>query len=177
MAGLLKEPRTLLLFAKNQVRAMKDVGLYIEGTNLAAPEDTTAHVTTHHAFLTHQIVEKLQPPRPVILQSTDDKKALHLHLGGAQGLKEANGVFKRLTDVCGDVVRNRKLTDSELTNQGYDPGFVKQALEFPQDGYIPPYVDRMLEEMVEREGGRKEGKLRLKKILVTPAGWDDTRVT
>ena len=127
ITGLLREPRTLWLFAKNQVRAMKDVGLHIEGTNLAAPEDTTAHVTTHHAFLTHQIVDKLHPPKPVIMQSTEDKKALHLHLGGAPGLKEANGVFKRLTDVCGDVVRHRKLTESELTDRGYDPSFVKQV--------------------------------------------------
>ena len=50
-------------------------------------------------------------------------------------------------------------------------------MEFPQDGYIPPFVDSMLEEIVETEGGRTEGSLRIKKILVTPAGWDDTRVS
>ena len=52
-----------------------------------------------------------------------------------------------------------------------------KALEFPHDGYIPPYVDGMLEEMVETEGGRTEGSLKLKKILVTPKGQNDTKVT
>ena len=61
------------------------------------------------------------------MQSTEDKRALHLHLGGAPGLNEANGVFKRLVDVCGDVVRHKKLTETDLTNRGYDPGFVKQV--------------------------------------------------
>jgi len=177
IGGLLREPRTFWLFAKNQMKAMKDVGLHIEGTNLAAPENTTAYVTTHHAFNTHKIVEKLNPPKPIIMKSRNDMKALHLHLGGASGLKEANGVFKRLNNVCGDVVKNNKLTAEEINFHGYDSKFVKQALEFPQDGYIPPYVDNMLEEMIHKEGGKVEGNLKLKKILVAPAGWNDTRVS
>ena len=35
----------------------------------------------------------------------------------------------------------------------------------------------MLEEMVDVSGGRTEGGLRLKKILVAPVGWNDTRVS
>jgi hypothetical protein len=35
----------------------------------------------------------------------------------------------------------------------------------------------MLEEMVDVSGGRTEGGLRLKKILVSPVGWNDTRVS
>jgi hypothetical protein len=146
LAGLIKEPQTLLLFAKNQLFALKDVGLHIEGirlliytffllqsnitsgTNLAAPEDTTAYLTTQHAFLSHQILDQLCPPKPVIMQSMEDKQALHLHLGGTQGLKEANGVFKQLSDVSGDAVMHRKLTETELTNRGYDPGFVTQVI-------------------------------------------------
>ena len=58
----------------------------------------------------------------------EDKKALHLHLGGTHGLKEANGVFKQLSDVSGDAVMHRKLTETELTNRGYDPGFVTQVI-------------------------------------------------
>ena len=84
-------------------------------------------MTTQHAFLSHQILEQLCPPKPVIVQSMEDRKALHVHLGGTKGLKNANGVFKKLSDVAGDVVRHRKLTETELTNRGYDPGFVTQV--------------------------------------------------
>ena len=34
ITGLMKEPLTFLLFAKNQIRALKDVGLHIEGMNV-----------------------------------------------------------------------------------------------------------------------------------------------
>ena len=54
---------------------------------------------------------------------------------------------------------------------------LNQALDFPQDGYIPPYVDKMLEEMIEMKGGKVESGLRLKKIFVQPYGFDDTKVT
>jgi len=179
ITGLMKEPLTFLLFAKNQIRALKDVGLHIEGTNLSASEKTTAYVTTNHAFLSHEILEKISPPRPMIVQNSEDKKALHLHVGGIDGLKEANGVFKRLISVCGDSVEHKKLTETELAERGYDTNFVKQALEFPNDGYIPPYVDGMLETMVRDVGGKVEDSLRLKKILVTHIGGDenDTRVS
>ena len=62
------------------------------------------------------------------MKNTEDMKALHLHLGGPQGLKEANGVFSRLFSICGDKVLHRKLTDSELTSRGYDPSFVTQVI-------------------------------------------------
>ena len=61
------------------------------------------------------------------MQSEKDMNALHLHLGGESGLKEANGVFKILSEVCGDVVRHNKLTKSELINRGYDPNFITQV--------------------------------------------------
>jgi hypothetical protein len=86
-------------------------------------------LTTHHAFLTHQILEKLNLPKPVIMKSSEEHKALHLHLGSDSGLKETNGVFNILKNVCGELVRHRKLSETELTDRGYDPGFVKQANE------------------------------------------------
>ena len=63
----------------------------------------------------------------MIVQNSEDKKALHLHVGGNDGLKEANGVFKRLNSVCGDSVEHRKLTETELAERGYDTNFVKQV--------------------------------------------------
>lgn len=108
----------------------------------------------------------------MIVQNSEDKKALHLHVGGNDGLKEANGVFSRLSSVCGATVEHSKLTETELAKRGYDTNFVKQvrdctnfimsnllllqALEFPNDGYIPPYVDGMLEDMVR--GNVKKNK-------------------
>lgn len=131
----------------------------------------------------------------MIIQNSENTKALHLHVGGDEGLREANGVFHRLSKVCGDTVQHRRLTEMELSNRGYDINFVKQvkkyknpgtgylsfskALEFPNDGYIPPYVDGMLEGMVRAAGGIVESGMRLKKILVIPFGKNniDTKVS
>lgn len=52
-----------------------------------------------------------------------------------------------------------------------------QALEFPHDGYIPPYVDSMLEQMIEKGGGTVSDSLRLTKVLVSQTGVDDCRAS
>jgi len=164
------------LFMKNQLCALKDVGLHVEGTNLAKPVDTTAYTTTEHAFLTHEITEHIKTPRPMIMQNADEAKALHMHFKD-DGFVETNKVFKRLASVAGDKVKHRKLTDEEMIERGYDPKFVRQALEFPNDGYIPPYVDGMLEEMVREGGGDTIGNMKLSRILVSPSENGDVKVT
>lgn len=56
------------------------------------------------ALLTDEFYFALQ----VIMQSSSLAKALHLHLGGKDGLHEANGVFKHLGDVAGDKVQHHE---------------------------------------------------------------------
>ena len=165
--ALMKEPATIWLFMKNAFNAWKDVGLNMDRSKVGgAIEDKTSWTTTNHAFLSHQIIEKLRAPLPVIMKSDmSSAAALHLHLGDS-GLDEANGVFKHLSRVAGDEIRHRKLGEDEVAARGYLPGYVKQALEFPHDGYFPPYVDGMLEDLVKEEGGRVQSNLRLRKILV-----------
>ena len=165
--ALMKEPATIWLFMKNAFNAWKDVGLNMDRSKVrGAIEDKTSWTTTNHAFLSHQIIEKLRAPLPVIMKSDmSSAAALHLHLGDS-GLEEANGVFKHLSRVAGDEIRHRKLSEDEVTARGYLPGHVKQALEFPHDGYFPPYVDGMLEDLVKEEGGRVRSDLRLRKTLV-----------
>ena len=85
--------RTYLIRARPRVVIV----IYSLGSNLSAPEETTAYVTTNHAFLSHQILDIISPPKPMIIQNSENTKALHLHVGGDEGLSEANGVFSRLS--------------------------------------------------------------------------------
>lgn len=175
--ALFKEPATVWLFMKNTFNAWKDVGLSMDRSKVGgAVEDKTAWTTTDHAFLSHQIIEKLDAPKPVIMKSDMGLgAALHLHLGD-NGLDEENNVIGHLSKVAGDLIRHRRVSEQELTARGYNTDYVKQALEFQHDGYMPPYVDGMLEQMVKDEGGNSRGGLRLRKILVVQKD-DDIHVT
>ena len=126
--GLVREPRTVLLFIQNTLLAIKD--LFIQpflSRILSSPGDTTAAVSARHAALSHQIVEKMSLPKPVIIRSTSKTKAVRLHTSGLAGLKQTNTVLKKLNVVCGNIVQNKRLTQAELANRGYDNSFVKQV--------------------------------------------------
>lgn len=174
--SLLQQPSLLPLFVENQCHALRDVGVHVGGYR-ASPEKSTAHVTTDHAYLTHEILSHLQLPKPILMKSNDRSRALHLHLGSNDGLRAANRVFATLDEVAGHRVHHRRLSDDELRARGYDPSFVRQALEFTQDGYFPPDVDGTLEDAVRLGGGRTLHTMQLEKILVAPTGQDDYRVT
>ena len=150
-AAVIKEPSTIWLFVRNAFNAWKDVGLNkkFEGPT----EDQTSWTTINHAFLSQRIIEKLRPPLPVIMKSDLCSSAsLHVDLANSDKGK-ANKVLKHLAKVAGEATRHRKLGKEEVIARGYPPQTVKQAVEFPHDGYIPPYVDGMLEDLVTGEGG------------------------
>ena len=126
--GLVREPRTIWLFTQNTLLAIKD--LFIQpfmSRIFSAPGDTTAAVSARHAALSHQIVDKMSLPKPVIIRNTSRTKAVRLHTGGLAGLEQTNTVLTKLNDVCGDIVHSKRLTPSELTERGYDNSFVKQV--------------------------------------------------
>ena len=97
--------------------------------------------------------------------------SLHVDLANSDKGK-ATKVLKHLAKVAGEATRHRKLGKEEVTARGYPP----QTVEFPHDGYIPPYVDGMLEDLVTGEGGDVKSGLRLRKILVAHRD-DDIHVT
>jgi len=144
------------LFAKNQLRALRDVGLHIQGTALAEGTDSTAYCTMHHAHLSHLVFSKLNPPKPIIMQSAPAAHTMHLHVGD-NDYDIPNSVFKGLASVGGERIESRKLTHQQLVDRGYDPKFVTQALEFPRDGYFPPYIGDVMEDMIKEGGGEVQG--------------------
>ena len=87
-------------------------------------------MTTNHSILSHKILESISTPKPVIVKNNEYMKALHLHVGGVDGLDEANGVFTGLARVCGDSVQHRKLSETQIAERGYDVSFVKQVTLF-----------------------------------------------
>ena len=64
------------------------------------------------------------------------QRALRLHVGRTDELKESNKVFKRLKSVCGDIVNSKKLTEAEIMKRGYDTSFVTQVDSFFSGQYI-----------------------------------------
>jgi len=177
IVDVIREPSVLSLFAKNQYYAMGDVGLHMAWTRLKPAHLTTAHTTTNHAHISKEVVKKLNLPKPAIMESRPEAKAVHVHVGDDATLVETNNVFEHLKEVAGDLVENVKLTEEEIEARGYDSSFVKQVLEFPRDGYIPPYVDGMIEDMIVRRGGSHLTSAKLTKIYVAPTNDDDCRVT
>ena len=58
------------------------------------------------------------------------------------------------------------------------PSHFKQAVEFLNDGYFPPYIGEEMEEVIRGSDGTVDGGLRLKKVFVEPTQWgDDAKVS
>jgi len=174
-AGVLRDLRVLGLFAENQLRAFNDVGLHIRGTRLYNLEETTAYITTHHSHLTHSIIPHLESDVPLMLKSNDLGRTIHLELGVSKSTNamEINEVFKSVADDVDPYMEHIPLGKEKLRERGYDTDFVKQAFEFPRDGYFTPCVGEVLENIIVEGGGELRSNWRLKKILCKRLSGDE----
>ncbi|ESO92648.1 hypothetical protein LOTGIDRAFT_233083 [Lottia gigantea] len=176
--NFLKEPSILKIFAKNQIKALQDVGLHIQGTALNPPEKTTAHVSCHHASLTQEILDELNASKPFFLKSNKDAYALSVFLGSKKEVAETASVFNHIKrDAGGNILEYRFLHVDEIKERGYDPNFVPKAAAFSNDGYLPPYIGTDMLKMIRDEGGFVNEKLQLLKILVQLEKNGDVTVT
>ena len=156
---------------------MKDVG-FNTGNGFSADEKTTGHMTMHHSFLAHEILSKLETKRPLLMKSSPEASALHFQVGSEADRKMINRVFEILTRIAGKYVESKRLSKDEILSRGYDGTFVKQAVEFVNDGYFPPYIGEEMEEVIRAAGGKADGGLKLKKVLIEPTeGGEDARVS
>ena len=176
VTALLKEPSIIPLLIKNGMNALKDVGLHMTKDSLVAPQKTTAYTTLHHASLTEQIIDKMDAPRPILMKSSDLGKNLLLLFDDGEA-EDAKEVIRKLQKVANGAIDNHKLTKEELADRGYNNNIIDEGLEFPNDGYIPPYTDGVLENMITNGGGEISSSMKLQKILVSPTDNGDCKAT
>ena len=120
--GLIREPRAVLVFAKNTMLAVRDTCL-----SMWPAESTSAYTSTHHAFASQEIVSKMNLPKPPILTSSAQSKSLHLTLGTTKGTEELHQVLDKIVSICGSIVDYNKVSTSQLVERGYKVDFVKQV--------------------------------------------------
>lgn len=169
------------LLLKNQWESLKDVGIFIDGTELSKEEDTTAYTTIRHSGMSEEIFNQLTDipaDKPLLVTSDEHAKCTYVQLGSEEGLDWINSTFKRLDRVGGKYVTSFKNTKEEIAARGYPEDFVIQQSEFPLNGYFPPYVGDELEKLVTNKGGSVRDNLRLQKLYVNPTNQncDDVKV-
>ena len=181
---LVKDFSSWPLYLKNGWHMLHDVGFYPNPNIRLLPplrgkkaHKAVAYVTLQHAALTRPIMDhyaKFDNNKPLLINSDDTTRAMHLELVPGEKGKEA---FKMLTEYNNEYVPFRELPKTERMERGYSDS-VKQALEFPVDGYFPPYLDKVLEEEIMKSDGTVKGTKQLKKLKVkAKRHGDDMTVT
>ena len=179
ITGVLKDPSVALLFIKNGLNALRDTGLHMKLIKPIMVERTesTAYTTLHHASLANDIIYKMNAPKPILMNSSKEARNLLL-LCGENEVFDAREVIERLQKVAENgSIDHRTLTAHELEERGYNTNVVNEGLEFPNDGYITPFSDQVMENMIENAGGNISDVMKLEKILVAPTEDGDCKAT